>query len=130
MSGLAGALRFSGGVNVRDQIVPVLGLLETAESHLGSWDIFLGVFEVFELKQLSVGALRHQIFFVAPYQSVLLPLNCLVLVCIRVRETLDLTSLSPEQTVEVGTDLVTLGSVQVVALSASCLSCVSFRKLQ
>ena len=60
MGGLAGVLRFSDGVNVRDQIVPVLGLLETAESHLGSWDVFLGVFEVFELEQLSVCAPRHQ----------------------------------------------------------------------
>ena len=29
---------------VRDQVIPVLGLLETTEGHLGTWNIFLGVF--------------------------------------------------------------------------------------
>ena len=29
--------------NVRDQVVPILSLLETAESHLGTWNVFLGV---------------------------------------------------------------------------------------
>ena len=32
-----------------DQVVPVLGLLQTAESHLGAWNVLLGVFEVLEL---------------------------------------------------------------------------------
>lgn len=38
------------GENVRDQIIPVLALLETTEGHLGSRDVFLGVFQVFKLR--------------------------------------------------------------------------------
>lgn len=30
--------------NIRDQVVPILSFLETAESHLGAWNVFLGVF--------------------------------------------------------------------------------------
>ena len=59
------------------------------------------------------------------YQCILLPLNALGLVGVCVRETLDLASLSPEEAVEVGADLVALASAQVVALRASCLGCVS-----
>lgn len=29
---------------VRDQVIPVLGLFKTTESHLGTWDVFLRVF--------------------------------------------------------------------------------------
>lgn len=29
--------------NIRDQVIPVLRLLETTKSHLGTWDIFFGV---------------------------------------------------------------------------------------
>jgi hypothetical protein len=32
-----------------DQVVAVLGLLETTEGHLGAGDVFLGVLEVVEL---------------------------------------------------------------------------------
>ena len=34
---------------IRDEIVPLLGLLETTESHLGTGDKLLGVLEVLEL---------------------------------------------------------------------------------
>jgi hypothetical protein len=40
-----------GGRNgyVRDQVVPLLLLLQTTESHLGAGDVLLGVLEVLEL---------------------------------------------------------------------------------
>ena len=36
-----------------DQVVTVLGLLETTESHLGSGNVLLGVLEVLELSCVS-----------------------------------------------------------------------------
>lgn len=42
------------------------------------------------------------------YQSILLPLNGLVLIRIRVCKALDLTSLTPKQAMKVGSDLVAL----------------------
>jgi len=44
--------RQSGGLKVfalRDQIVPVLALLQSTKSHLGARNVFLRVLEVFEL---------------------------------------------------------------------------------
>ena len=38
-----------GYTSVRDQVVPVLCLFQTAKCHLGAGDVFLGVLEVFEL---------------------------------------------------------------------------------
>lgn len=38
------------GGYVRDEVVPVLLLLETAEGHLGARDVLLGVLEVVELQ--------------------------------------------------------------------------------
>ena len=35
--------------SVRDQVVPILCFFQTAECHLRAGDVFLGVFEVFEL---------------------------------------------------------------------------------
>ncbi len=40
--------------NLRDQVVTVLLLLQTAEGHLGAGDVLLGVLEVVELQ----GSLR------------------------------------------------------------------------
>jgi len=34
---------------VGDQVVPVLGLLQTTERHLGAWNVLLRVLEVLEL---------------------------------------------------------------------------------
>lgn len=42
-----GGCGFAG--NVRDEIVALLGLLETTEGHLGTGDELLGVLEVGEL---------------------------------------------------------------------------------
>jgi len=63
-----------------DEVVAVLWLLETAEGHLGAWDVLLWVFEVGK-------------------QSFLLPCDALLLVRVCVRETLDLTGLAAEETV-------------------------------
>jgi len=96
-----------------DQIVPVLLLLESTECHLRSWDILLWVLEVLE-------------------QGVVIPLNTLRLVGICVGEALDLTSVTAEQPVQVGTDLVSLALAQGVTLCAAgfekvgtllCVSC-------
>ena len=38
--------------NVRDQVVPVLGLLQAPKRHLRARDVFLRVLEVFELPTL------------------------------------------------------------------------------
>lgn len=55
-------VRLCGGLlEVGDQVVPVLGLLETAKGHLGARNVLLGVLEVVE-------------------QGVLLPLDTLLLV--------------------------------------------------
>jgi hypothetical protein len=35
---------------IRDQVIPVLVLLQSTESHLGSWNILLGVLQVLELE--------------------------------------------------------------------------------
>jgi hypothetical protein len=37
------------GENIRDQVVPVLILLETTECHLRAWNVLLWVLEVLEL---------------------------------------------------------------------------------
>jgi len=58
---------------------------------------------------------------ITTYQSVLIPGDGLVLVGIGVAETLDLTSLATEKTVQVGADLVALTLLQVVALRAAGL---------
>lgn len=36
-------------MNIRDQVVAVLGLLETTKGHLGAGDVLLWVLEVLEL---------------------------------------------------------------------------------
>jgi hypothetical protein len=55
------------------------------------------------------------------YQSILVPLNSLLLVGIGVRETLNGTSVATEETVQVGTDLVSLALAESVALCAASL---------
>lgn len=54
-------------------------------------------------------------------KSTLFPLDALLLVCVGVREALNLTGLAAEQTVQVGADLVPFTLLQVMALRASCL---------
>jgi len=55
------------------------------------------------------------------HKSVLVPLDALLLVCVGVGETVNGTSLATEETVKVGTDLVALTLLQVVALCATGL---------
>jgi len=87
---------------MRNQVVPVFGLLQSAECHLCAGDVFLGVLEVFE-------------------ECILLPGNALGFVCVGVREALYLTGLSAEESVEVGSDFVTLFGYEVVTLGATGL---------
>ena len=71
---------------------------------------------------LLLSALRQFLFCVlSTYQSVLVPLDALLLVRVGVREALDLASVAAEEAVEVGSDLVALALLQVMALRASCL---------
>lgn len=89
-------------LKVGDEVVPVLGLLETSEGHLGTRNVLLGVFKVLE-------------------EGLSFPSNALVDVGGCVRETLGLTGLSANETVKVRADLVGLASTKGVTLSASGL---------
>jgi len=44
-----------------DKIVAVLGLLETAEGHLGTGNVLLGVLEVLELCQISMWTINERL---------------------------------------------------------------------
>lgn len=46
---LAGDIEEIGERSIRDQVVPVLVLLQSTEGHLGTWNVFLWILEVFEL---------------------------------------------------------------------------------
>jgi hypothetical protein len=50
-----GENRLAGLLHVGDNIVALLGLLETSESHLGTGNVLLGVLEVVEEGLLSPG---------------------------------------------------------------------------
>ena len=82
--------------------VPVLGLLEATEGHLGARNVLLGVLEVLE-------------------ESVLVPVDGTLLVGVGVGEARDLAGLTAEETVELRADLVALAGLQGVALSAAGL---------
>jgi len=87
---------------VADEVIPVLLLLQTSEGHLGAGNVLFGVLEVFE-------------------QSLLIPSDTLVDVSGGVGEVFSLTSLTAENAVEVGSDLVGLTGTEGVALSATSL---------
>lgn len=70
---------------VGDEVVAVLFLTKSSESHLSAGNVLLGVLEVLE-------------------ESLLVPGNTLVDVGLGVGEALDLTSLTAEETVKVGAD--------------------------
>lgn len=67
-----------------DEIVPVLALLQTTESHLGSRNVLLWVLEVLELCVALAHLTLHRCSSCVSYQSALVPFNALLLVCIRV----------------------------------------------
>jgi len=66
----------------------------------------------------SVGIGLGQIF---AYKGVVVPLDALLLVGVRVGETVNGTGLATKETVEVWSDLVSLALLQVVALRAAGL---------
>jgi hypothetical protein len=90
-------------VKIRDVLtVAVLSLLEATEGHLGARNVLLGVLEVLK-------------------ESVLVPVDTLLLVGVGVGEALDLTGLAAEDTVKLRADLVALAGLQGVALRAAGL---------
>jgi len=89
-------------LQVCDEVIPVLLLLETNESHSGSWDVLFGVLKVSE-------------------KSVLSPNNTLLHVGRRVRETFYGASLATEKTMQVRANLVGLASTGGVAQSTTSL---------
>jgi hypothetical protein len=88
--------------DLRNEVVPVLLLLETTEGHLGTRNVLLGV--------LKVGK-----------QGVLLPGDALLLVGVGVGEALNGTSLATKETVQVRADLVGTALLDSVALSTAGL---------
>ena len=88
--------------NVRDEVVPVLILLETAERHLGAGDELLGVLQVIE-------------------EGVLGPGDALLLVGVGVGEAVDGARLAAEEAVERRADLVAAALLEGVALCAAGL---------
>lgn len=88
--------------NLRNKVVAVLGLLQATEGHLGTGDVLLGVLEVLE-------------------ESVVVPLNALLLVGIGVGVALDGTSLAAPEAVQGRADLVAAVLLNGVALSTSGL---------
>jgi len=89
-------------LEVGDEIVAVLGLLQATEGHLGAGNVLLGVLEVLE-------------------ESVITPGDALALVGVGVSVSGDLAGLSAPKSVKVGSDLVALTLLEVVALSATGL---------
>src|SRR6185295_19332886 len=85
--------------NIRDEVVPVLVLLETAKGHLGAGDVLLGVLEVVKQRRLVPG-------------------DALLLVRVRVGEAVDRARLAPKQAVQRRPDLVAAARLERVALCA------------
>lgn len=115
-----------------DEVVAVLGLLETTKGHLGAGNVLLGVLEVVELQPwLAVSFLRaaggpswRRSARTGPtetYHGVLVPRDTLLLVGVGVGVAVDLTRLAAKDTVEGRADLVALTSLEGVALSAAGL---------
>ena len=69
---------------VGDQVISVLGLLQTTESHLGAGNVLLWVLEVFKLLRLLARCPDAILKYaeVSPYQCALVPCNTLLLVCV------------------------------------------------
>jgi hypothetical protein len=108
--------------NIRDQVIALLGLLETAKGHLGAGNVLLGILKVGELDAESVSRSRtHHISNATTYQSLLVPGDALLLVGIGVGETLDLAGLAAEDAVQVRADLVGTVLLEGMALGATGL---------
>jgi hypothetical protein len=70
-------------VYLRDQIVPVLVLLQSTESHLCAGNVLLWVLEVFEL-EISASIPAKSLPIPITHQCIVVPLNSLGLVGIGV----------------------------------------------
>jgi hypothetical protein len=88
--------------SLRDQVVPVLLLLQATESHLSTGNVLLGVLEVLE-------------------EGLLVPLDALLLVGVGVGVALDGASLAAEEAVQSRADLVAAAVLDSVALGATGL---------
>lgn len=91
-----------GGKDVRNQVIPVLLLLQATEGHLGARNVLLGVLEVGE-------------------EGVLVPSDALLLVGVGVGVALDGTGLAAEEAVQSRADLVAAALLNGVALRAAGL---------
>lgn len=111
--------------NVRNEVVPVLVLLQAAEGHLGAGDVLLGVLKVVELE--GFGSAQAHVkgslgrLFVLTYQRALVPGDALLLVGVGVGVTVNGTAGAAEQAVERRADLVAAASLKGVALRATRL---------
>lgn len=92
----------TGKNNIRNEVLPVLLLLETTKRHLGARNVLLGVLEVRE-------------------EGVLVPGDALLLVGIGVGVALDGASLAAEKTVQSRSNLVAAVLLDSVALSTTAL---------
>lgn len=90
------------GVNLRNQVVPVLLLLETTEGHLGAGEVLLGVLEVGE-------------------EGLLVPGDAGLLVGVGVAVASDGTGLATEEAVQERADLVAAVLLDGVALGTTGL---------
>jgi len=99
-------LSFGRFFQVGDQIVPVLGFLQTAKGHLGSGNVLLWVLQI-------------------DIQGVLIPGDPLLFVGISVRESFDLASLPAKNTVQIGADLVSTAVLEGVTLCTASLEKIS-----
>lgn len=90
------------GENLRNQVIPVLLLLQATESHLGAGDVLLGVLEVRE-------------------EGLFVPLDALLLVGIGVGVAVNGTRLAAKQAVQGRADLVAAAILNGVALGATGL---------
>ncbi len=105
--------------NARDQIISILLLLQTTESHLCSRNVFFGIFKILELF-LSASAGTKQCA-AQVYQSIFFPFDSFLFVCVCVGKAFDLASLPSKKTMQTGTDLI-LSFLSGVALFATSLS--------
>lgn len=105
---------------VRDQVVPVLVLLQAAEGHLGAGDVLLGVLEVRELRR-GLAFADLGVWQLETYQGILGPGDALLLVGVGVGVAVDGAGLAAEETVERGADHVGAASLEGVALGAARL---------
>jgi hypothetical protein len=107
--------------NVRNEVVPVLVLLQAAEGHLGAGDVLLGVLKVVELEGFGSAQAHVKGSLGRTYQRALVPGDALLLVGVGVGVAVNGTAGAAEQAVERRADLVAAASLKGVALRATRL---------